>query len=308
MNACRPRLLAGAVAAACALVGTGRDARAADPTLDECISVNERAGPLRQAGRLREARTSYVYCSAASCPAAVRDDCVAQALQLESAIPTVVFVAKDAAGNEMSAVTVTMDGQPMLERLDGKALEVDPGEHVFILQANGLTAVRHLVVHEGEKDRREEVSFGGPAPRQPPAQPVPGRAQPAVPQQPAAPVATTSTGSSGQKTLGIALTGVGAAGLVVAGVAGLLANGSWQTAQTDCNTDCSASSKAHGEASTAHTEATVANVSFAVGVVGVLVGAILWVTAPSPSRVTGFAITPFVGLGSGGIAATGTLP
>ena len=43
-------------------------------------------------------------------PADVRDECAEHVPQLNAAIPSVVFVAQDAAGNDISAVKVTMDG------------------------------------------------------------------------------------------------------------------------------------------------------------------------------------------------------
>src|ERR1700722_13627168 len=111
-------------------------AEAADPAVEQCVAANEQSGPLKQAGKLREAKASLLRCAAPSCPRRGRNDCIAGATQLDAAIPTIVFVAQDAAGNDVGAVRVKMDGLPLSNGLDGTALEVDPGEHVFTFTAS----------------------------------------------------------------------------------------------------------------------------------------------------------------------------
>ncbi len=50
----------------------------------------------------------------------------------------IVFEAKDGAGNDLVAVTVTMDGQRVTDKLDGLPLQLDPGEHRFTFESEGL--------------------------------------------------------------------------------------------------------------------------------------------------------------------------
>jgi hypothetical protein len=79
---------------------------------------------------------------------------------VNAAIPTVVFEAKDASGNDLVPVDVKMDGKLIAERLDGTALSIDPGEHAFTFASAGKTSVqKHFVIHEGEKNRRERIVF-----------------------------------------------------------------------------------------------------------------------------------------------------
>ncbi|MGO9836766.1 MAG: hypothetical protein ACLP1X_21430 [Polyangiaceae bacterium] len=139
-------------------------ARAADPTTSDCLTANEGSIKLRADHRLREARAQLLICAAASCPADIRNACTQRVGKVNDAIPTVVFEVKDANDNELTAVAVTIDGQPLVARLEGTAISLDPGEHVFGFEAAGQAKVeKRLVIHEGEKDRRERVVMGGAA-------------------------------------------------------------------------------------------------------------------------------------------------
>src|SRR5450432_2123164 len=133
-------------------------ARSAEPTKQQCVDANDAAQDLRQSGKLRQARERLALCASASCPAIVREDCAQRLGEVDAAMPTIVFEAKDAAGNALPAVAVTMDGQPFAEKLDGKPLQLDPGEHRFVFNAQGLPSTeKTLVVREGDKARHEHV-------------------------------------------------------------------------------------------------------------------------------------------------------
>ncbi len=63
-----------------------------------------------------------------------------------------MFDVKDASGNSQTSVVVTMDGQPFADRLDGTAVALDPGDHLFSFTAPGQAKVeRHVVIYEGDK-------------------------------------------------------------------------------------------------------------------------------------------------------------
>ena len=102
-------------------------AAAADPTKEQCIAANDHAQEFRQAGKLSKAREQLVLCVAQSCPGPVREDCAQRLDEVDKAMPTIVFVVKDASGNDVSGVSVTMDGQPLAAKLTGAAVAVDPG-------------------------------------------------------------------------------------------------------------------------------------------------------------------------------------
>jgi hypothetical protein len=281
---------------ACAVVAWRSDASAADPTTEECVAANEKAGPLQHAGKLREAHTNLLRCSAASCPGVVRDDCIKSATLIEAALPTIVFEAQDAAGNDLSAVRVTMDGVGLAETLTGTALEVDPGEHDFVFEAGGQTVEKHMIIHQGEKNRRERVVLG--------ASPAPSAGSAST-----APSSEARGGGLGlEKTLAIGAGGLGVAGIALGSVLGLLANSKWEQAKTDCGGGCAQGALARDEASSAHSMATLANVSFAVGAVGLAAGVVLWVVAPRPKADGASRAVPSVAISSSGLAAGWSLP
>ncbi|MCL2448559.1 MAG: hypothetical protein FWD17_06410, partial [Polyangiaceae bacterium] len=92
-----------------------------------CIDANAKAQELRHDGKLAAVRAELNRCVDRACPSMVRDDCARRLDELDHAQPTVVFSVKDGDGADMSAVSVTIDGQKVADRLDGSALPVDPG-------------------------------------------------------------------------------------------------------------------------------------------------------------------------------------
>jgi hypothetical protein len=295
-----------AIAVMAALLAA-EDVYAADPTLTECVAANEKAGPLEHAGKLRAARASLMQCVALSCPALVRDDCIKGETRVELAIPSVVFVAKDPAGNDLSAVRVSVDGVLLADKLLGNALDVDPGEHSFKFEAVGLPPLeKSLIIQVGEKNRRESVVLGAGV----------GRGRPNTPAA-LPPMATTEqprTSGATQKVAGIAIGGIGALGIVVGSVFGLEANAKWKDAEKGCSPNCAATATARTDATQAHQYATVANIALPVGGAAVLAGIMLWTLVPRAKAMTGARFVPFFTNGpftngqGVGVAAVGDLP
>jgi hypothetical protein len=125
-----------------------------------CLSANESSISLQREHRLRAARAQLLLCSAAICPADVRDECIRRVTDINRSIPTMVFEAKDASGNDIRTVKVTVDAQLLVDQLDGTAVPVDPGQHAFVFETAGQPTVeRQLVVMEGQKERRERITF-----------------------------------------------------------------------------------------------------------------------------------------------------
>jgi hypothetical protein len=132
-----------------------------DVTKDQCIEANTKAQSLRRSGKLVSAHAQLAICIDPRCPGIVRNDCTQRLDDLERVQPTIVFDAKDAAGNDLSDVRVSMDGKPLVGRLDGTAIEVDPGPHAFTFDVSGQPSVtRGFVLKEGEKLRRERIVIG----------------------------------------------------------------------------------------------------------------------------------------------------
>ncbi len=127
------RLLLSCVAGSILVLTAAGNALAA-PTKDQCVDAYTRAQDQRRDSKLLDARRSFLLCASESCPRLVRSDCVKSLDELASALPGIVFEAKDGAGQDLSAVTVTMDGALLVDHLDGSAIAVDPGEHTFVFQ------------------------------------------------------------------------------------------------------------------------------------------------------------------------------
>jgi hypothetical protein len=132
----------------------------ASADMQACLGASERGQRARTAGRLREARDQFLVCGGEACPAMVRRDCAQWQSEIIAMLPSVVFGAKDKQGRDLFDVTVSMDGETLLKKLDGKSVNVDPGPHTFKFEVAGAPAViERALVKEGEKTRVITVSF-----------------------------------------------------------------------------------------------------------------------------------------------------
>jgi hypothetical protein len=272
--------LARAVATAAVSLGMAHPARAADPTPSECVAESNASAQLEAAHALRRARARLLVCVSASCPALVREECARRMDQLTSAIPTVVFVARDAGGGELSAVKVTIDDEVVADHLEGTAVALDPGSHRLTVEAPGRPPLtREIILHEGEKDRREVfVVDAAPAPAShPPSSDVPPSSDALAPGMPPAPAPGTGRGV---RSLGLVLGGAGVAGVVVGGVFGALTITSWGSANGECPTHAGCSSQASQDRSNALSFATVSTVAFVAGGALLVGGLTVYLTAP----------------------------
>jgi hypothetical protein len=167
----RSKRIAAALTLALALVGgtrVGHGAEPSDPTTLDCLTANESSLTLRGRNELRAARAQLLVCSAASCPTDIRNECIRRVAEVNQAVPTIVFEAKDASGRNLLEVVVQMDGELLAERLVGTALSIDPGVHTFVFELPGKAKTqKELVILEGEKNRRELVVFEGVGARPP---------------------------------------------------------------------------------------------------------------------------------------------
>lgn len=125
-----------------------------------CLAASEKGQRARSAGKLREARDHFLVCGGEGCPGMVRRDCAQWQSEVIGMLPSVVFGAKDKQGRDMFDVSVSMDGEVLVKKLDGKSVAVDPGPHTFRFEAAGLgPLVERALVKEGEKSRVITVSF-----------------------------------------------------------------------------------------------------------------------------------------------------
>ena len=187
----------------------------ASADVQACLAASEKGQKSRAAGRLREARDAFLVCGSEGCPAMVRRDCAQWQTEIIAMLPSVVFGAKDRQGRDLFDVTVSMDGETLLRKLDGKSVNVDPGPHTFKFEVAGSPAViERALVKEGEKTRVVTVSFvdvGSAAPS------TDGGGTP-PPAEPDRSVRPAPTGGGGHTVFPWIVVGIGAATMVVGAV------------------------------------------------------------------------------------------
>jgi hypothetical protein len=276
----------------------------ADATKDQCIDANGKGQELRREGKLSAAAEQFRRCSDAACPAMVRDDCTRRLDDVVRAQPTIAFQIKDASGSDLSTVTVTMDDKPLATRLDGSALPVDVGQHVFTFAVSGQAPVSlTLVLTEGEKGRLERVTVGGGSSLGAPASGATGAVG-----------STSSSAAAGgglgkQKLAGLVVGGVGVAGIAVGTIFGLMTLSQKSNQQSACAsaTDCTDHDQAVSAHSSGMTDGTIATIGFVAGAALLAGGAVLFFTGHSPERQTATRIhlVPSVAPGSGGLSIDG---
>lgn len=273
----------------------------ADATTDQCVDANTQAQALRRAGRFAEAREKLRVCAGPSCPSVVQSDCTTRFDEIDKAQPTIAFAAKGASGGDVTAVSVTMDGTPPVDHLDGTALPVDPGSHVFTFSVQGQPPVtRTLLIVEGEKDRREVVDLAGGAASPPSSPSTSSPSAPAPAPLPESPTRARGGGLGTQRVLALVAAAIGVAGVGVGTAFGLVAMSKKSDAQSACPNLC-ANQDGVNAWSAAVTDANVSTVAFIVGGVGLAGAAVLWLTAPSAASAGAR-----IGLGPGTLRLQGT--
>jgi hypothetical protein len=207
------------------------------------------------------------------CPGPIKSDCGKWLTEVDRDAPTVVFGAKNDKG-DLTDVKVTMDGISVQDKLDGKPVLVDTGEHTFkFTTSDGQTQEQKVVLRAAEKARPVLVTFGGGG-------------------TPTTGTTTTGTtggddkGGGGSLVLPIALGVVAVAGITIFAIEGLSGKSDVDSLQT-CKPHC-----AESAVDSARTKLIIADISLGVGVVAAAVSAYLFITrpkAPEASVKTGAA-------------------
>ena len=303
------------------------------PNKIECIAADTDGQSLRLAGKLLRARKRLAGCAAASCPAIVRDDCVERIADLEVAQPTVVFTATNGDGRSLAAVRLTVDGVVVANRLDGRPVPVDPGEHLFAFDALGrVGAQMRLTLYEGEKRVRHAVVLhtgsGDPVAAVPAPEPVATRGDGGASDEPLPPAAiaappTAPTGTveeapppagaptpralSEGRIAAIVAGGFGVVGLAVGSVFGLQTISAWNAARRDCGaaSPCPSNGpRIQQEEGDASKDGAISTFAFVAGGVSLALGAWLWFTAPESTR-SRVSVFPVAGPSQGELTVRG---
>jgi hypothetical protein len=224
-----------------------------------CLSSYVQAQTARQDGKLRASRQALVLCGAAACPGAIRADCVRWLGEVDDAMPTIVLSCTGPDGRDRTDARVSIDGQPLAERLDGRALAVDPGAHVLRFELpDGSSIEQRVLAREGEHDRPVVGAFPVVRHESSPQQQQPEHSRPV-------PLASWILGGVGVGALGVSAT--------FAGI-GWFGNPGWSSLQS-CKGNCPPD-----EVSTTRAHFAVADVSAVVGLVALAVAAYVYWERP----------------------------
>jgi hypothetical protein len=244
----------------------------------ECSAAYDQTQALRKTGKLSAARQQAVACMRDACAEFIRTDCVKWLGEIDASQPSVVFEVRDAAGGDTAAVRVSLDGKPWLQKIELRAVAIDPGEHTIRYEIDGAPAHEESVrIREGDKNRKLSFSFQASS-----AAPIDGAA-------PAAQPAPEEKRSVAPWVVG----GVGVAGLIVGGVFGGLTLAAKSTVNGGCSsTTHTCSQDAHDAAGRGQTFGPVSTVGLVIGGAGVVTSIVLFATRKSASTAT----SPSVGV------------
>jgi hypothetical protein len=290
-------LIVVSLAAPCAARADGK----ANDDRKVCTDAYGKAQTLRDDHKLRDAREQLRVCSQPTCKAFIVKDCTSWLLDVEARLPSIVLSAKDARGQALVDVTVSMDGTVVEPKLDGDSIEVDPGQHTFTFVASDGTKVEQsFAVLEGQKAQSVAAIVPTTA-----SLSVAKAEQEAV-RAPAKdePRAAPARGASPQKTIGIVVGAVGLASVAVGAVFGLLAQSAKDSYEQQCGSNVGQPAglctyqgvQGHNDAAT---KAALSSGFFIGGAVAAAAGVVLFFTAPkgAPSAA--------VGLGPSGLVVRG---
>lgn len=152
--------LAFASLAVVGVAGSPRVAVADDKQV--CLEAYDKSQTLRQEDKLVGAREQLLICARNVCPEILRKDCTQWLDDVDRSLPTIVLAVKDSRGQDLVDVTVTVDGEPFVTQIDGKAVPVDPGVRMFRFAVPGEEPLeKRIVIHAAAKNRPIAIQFRG---------------------------------------------------------------------------------------------------------------------------------------------------
>jgi hypothetical protein len=235
---------------------------------EQCAAAAEDAQKLRDEGKYRRAREQMLVCARDVCPGPIKSDCGKWLTDVDRDAPTVVFGAKDSKG-DLADVKVTMDGVSVQDRLDGKPVLVDSGEHTFKFETkDGQVQEQKVVLRAAEKARPIIVTFGAGTSGHPTSNNggTSGNGD--------------QGGGGGSLVLPIALGVLAVGGITSFAVFGLIGKGDVDDLQK-CKPNCNPN-----DVDSARTKLIIADISLGIGVVAAAVSAYLFITHKSSADAT----------------------
>jgi hypothetical protein len=271
----------------------------AEPSKEECVSAHSQGQDAKDAGKLSLARKLFMTCAQAACPAVVQNDCARFADDLARMQPSISFIARDAAGNDLPDTSVYVDGMLVVTRLDdGRPHDVDPGKHVVKFTNSSGEQEVTVVVGSGEKGRPVIANFKSGA-----AGTGGGHADASEPRKPK----IKKTHPAGSRVVTILGAVVGGAGTTLAVIGYLKVPGNCSITSHECAAP--PGDEAFDKASSG---VKIMDIGIAIGAIGIAAtaGGLTWYITgaktekPDAARV---GLKPWFSGSGGGIALTGKL-
>ncbi len=145
-----------------------REAAAGDaadaPSKQQCAEAYESAQEHRASGKLSQTREELSMCAHEACPSFVQGDCKNWLGEVERELPSVVLSPVDAAGGELEAADMTIDGRPVDP---GSKVTVDPGPHVVeVSVAAGDSSRFTILAQQGVQERKVPLKLASRLPEE----------------------------------------------------------------------------------------------------------------------------------------------
>jgi hypothetical protein len=189
----------------------------------------------------------------------------------------------------LAGLEVTLGSTPVEPAAWGSPIPVDPGEQVIRATAPGK---------EPREDRVTLTTEGATvvfelrplndAPTEPVVVPAPPREEPPAPPPPRSePLGADSDPGRSQRTVGLVVGAIGAAGLATGAVFGALAKGDWEDAKAEgCASGACPTPSGQTASEGANDKALIGTIGVGAGGAFLIGGIILYLTAPSASDNT----------------------
>jgi len=259
----------------------------ADPKT--CITAHATGQREAKAGHLRLATQLFTSCgSDETCPSQLRQECAEFLKTVQQTIPTVIFTVIGDKNEDITAAKVFSTDELLVDGLDGRAIQVDPGKHhLRFLLPTGEILNSDVLIREGEKNRQVEVKVKGDVETEAATseKPAPPASTPVVPPPVPQPVSVPSAHNEAHPVplgfwiaSGTALAGIGV------GVTYAVFGKSEKNDLSDCAPYCGENMR--GTYNNLKRDYLVADIGFGVGLVSAGVATYLYVSSVSRSRDT----------------------
>lgn len=133
-----------------------------------CATAYTKGQDDRLAGRLYAARTAFLSCAAAICPAVVVSDCQRWAREVEADLPTIRIRVRDARGNALRSVSVSADGTPLTAEQLAQPVVLEAGPHTLRFEAPGYAPLElEQALRPTDREIAVDAVLSPPAPPKP---------------------------------------------------------------------------------------------------------------------------------------------